>query len=184
MLHTTGPGVIIGTALVAVLATTAVPASADDAFGWRSAGVRGGVDDQLDGDDFKQFEAFATLRLPWNHRWPSGWSFSTFLEASAGTLRYQDESGFVGSVGPGGAFTEPGGRVRLVLGVNPTYLSRYRFGSQDLGGPFAFTTYLGAELILGRHGLVGLRWQHTSNANIYQPNPGYNQIVLQAGYGF
>jgi hypothetical protein len=175
------------TAVAAVAVAAVSPFSsavAGEAISWRSTGLRGGISDWPADEEFKQFEAFATWTLPWSHRWTSGWSVRTFLEACAGTLQAQGESGFIGSVGPGGALTNPNGRVELSAGLNPTYLSRHEFRDKDLGGPVAFTTHFGLDLRLGRHGVIGLRWQHTSNAYIYDQNPGYNLIMLHAGYGF
>ena len=32
---------------------------------WRSIGLRGGVDDNRNDENFKQYEVFLTLKLPW-----------------------------------------------------------------------------------------------------------------------
>lgn len=166
---------------VAALVWAPSAAAADDS-GWLSAGVRGGVDDRINRGDFRQFEAFSRWSLPWSHRWPSGWTVIAALEVTAGLIEGEGDSGFVGSVGPGIRLTAPNQRLDLSFGVNPTYLSRHTFGDVELGGPIGFTTHVDADLHLGSRWIVGCRWQHMSNANIYPNNPGVNHIMIAVGY--
>jgi hypothetical protein len=70
------------------------------------------------------------------------------------------------------------------VGCNPTYISRHRYGSQDLGGPLQFTSYIGVYWIITENFEIGYRFQHMSNAHLYDSNPGVNQHVISAGYRF
>ncbi len=70
---------------------------------WRSIGLRGGVNDNRNDENFEQYEGFTTWNLPWSWQWDSGWALGTYLEANAGVLTADGESGFVGSIGPGKA---------------------------------------------------------------------------------
>ena len=47
---------------------------------WRSIGLRGGVNDSRNDEDFEQYEAFSTWQLPWFRQWDSGWTLGTYLD--------------------------------------------------------------------------------------------------------
>lgn len=159
-------------------------AAGETAFTWRTAGVRGGIDDRLNNEDFGQAEAFATWSLPWSHRWSSGWSLTTALEASVGALWAAGDEAFIGTVGPGVALAPANGGVEFSLGFNPTWISRHVFGDTDLGGPIAFSTHVGVAVSVVRHLAIGYRFQHTSNANIYSSNPGIDVHMIEMAYRF
>ena len=74
--------------------------------------------------------------------------------------------------------------LSLELGVSPTVLTRTEFTSKDLGFPFQFTTQVGLNLDLSAHIRLTYRFQHMSNADIAQPNPGLNLHVLGLSYLF
>jgi len=151
---------------------------------WRSIGLRGGVNDNLNNEDFKQYEGFATWKLPWSRQWDSGWTLSTYLEANAGLLRGGGESAFVGSIGPGIYFTGFKEKIDISIGINPTIISQHKFGDEDLGGPIEFTSHIGLNLNFARHFTIGYRLQHMSNGVLYDENPGLNIHMIEIGYRF
>lgn len=85
-------------------------------------------------------------------------------------------------------FVEPGPALRLYpeqgkrwfigFGVAPTLIGGSEFRDHRiLGGSFFFTTHL----VFGWRSslwLIGIRFQHTSNADFDHPNPGVNMIGL------
>jgi len=151
---------------------------------WRSIGLRGGINDHRNDEDFKQYEGFSTWRLPWSRKWDSGWTFGTYLEANAGLLRGGGESAFVGSIGPGIYFTGIEDKIDISMGINPTIISKHEFGDEDLGGPIAFTSHIGLNLNIVPNFTIGYRLQHMSNGVIYDVNPGLNMHMIQMGYRF
>jgi hypothetical protein len=151
---------------------------------WRSIGLRGGVNDHRNDEDFEQYEGFSTWKLPWSRQWDSGWVLGTYFEANAGVLRGGGESAFVGSIGPGIYFTGFKEKIDISMGINPTIISKHEFGDEDLGGPIAFTSHIGLNLNFARHFSIGYRLQHMSNGVLYDNNPGLNMHMLEVGYRF
>lgn len=147
-------------------------------------GLRGGISDNHNDEDFKQYEVFATLNLPWSWNSGSDWQLSTYLEANAGLLNGGNDSTFVGSVGPGLCFTGLTDKISIRIGVNPTLIGRHEFGDEDLGGPFQFTSHISINLNLVRHFAIGYRFQHMSNFVFYESNPGLNLHMIEIGYSF
>jgi hypothetical protein len=151
---------------------------------WRSIGLRGGINDHRNDEDFEQYEGFSTWKLPWSRQWDSGWTLGTYLEANAGVLRGGGETAFVGSIGPGIYFTGFKEKIDISMGINPTIISKHEFGDEDLGGPIAFTSHIGLNLNFARHFSIGYRLQHMSNGVLYDNNPGLNMHMLEVGYRF
>jgi len=73
---------------------------------------------------------------------------------------------------------------RWSLGVQPTLISNHRDGKRDLGGPFQFTSHLGIAWAPPGALVLGLRVHHTSNARLYDSNPGVDVVSLEAGFTF
>jgi lipid A 3-O-deacylase len=133
-------------------------------------------------DNFKLYEGFVSRSV-------STWRFPTAfldlrLEGSAGALRKGGRSSFTASVGPALALGTGGGRLEIELGGKAGYLDRYQLDSANLGGRFQFMTHIA---VMGRiTPLVGLgyRYQHISNANIYDRNPGVDLHMVQIQLNF
>jgi len=151
---------------------------------WRSIGVRGGVNDDRNDEDFEQYEGFTIWSLPWAHRWDFGWTLGTYFEANAGVLNGGGTSAFVGALGPGLYLTRLEGIVEISIGINPTIISKHKLGDENLGGPIQFTTHVGLNFIFTNHVHIGYRLQHMSNAVIYKHNPGLNTHMIELGYRF
>jgi len=160
------------------------PALRGSEIEWRSIGLRGGINDHRNDEDFQQYEGFATWNLPWSRKWDSGWTLGTYLEANAGLLRGGGESAFVGSIGPGIYITGIEDKIDISMGINPTIISKHKFGDEDLGGPISFTSHIGLNFNIARHFAIGYRLQHMSNGVIYDENPGLNMHMIEMGYKF
>ena len=151
---------------------------------WRSIGVRAGIDDNRNDENFKQYEGFATWSLPWSRQWDSGWAIGTYFEANAGMLRGGGESAFVGSVGPGIYITGFKEKVEISMGINPSIISKHKFGDENLGGPVQVTSHIGLNLNFARYFTIGYHLQHMSNVVFYDHNPGLNMHMIEVGYRF
>lgn len=152
-------------------------------------GVRAQVWDQsILGKDqpeaFEELDLTATLRLPWRGRtWPD-WRMSARLLASAGLIRGAGHTGIVASAIPAVAFTYRE-RVTLDFGAGLAFLSRYRFGDQDYGGPLQFALTLGLGIPVHRRVGVGYRFMHYSDARVYGPETvGADFHMLELNYRF
>ncbi|WP_067561291.1 acyloxyacyl hydrolase [Halofilum ochraceum] len=73
---------------------------------------------------------------------------------------------------------------RLALGIQPTLFSDYESDNRNLGGPFEFTSHIGLRWYPKVDWVVGARVQHTSNAGIYDANPGVDLIAVEIGSRF
>ena len=169
----------------AALLTSLALLSADaPAFDRQMFGLRGGISDKRNHEDFRQYEAFAALNLPGSWKLGSDWTLAPYLEANAGILIGGGASAFVGSIGPGLSFTGLRDRISICLGVNPTIIGGREFGADDLGGPFQFTSHIGIDFNITRHFAAGYRLQHMSNFVFYDSNPGLNLHMIEAAYRF
>jgi lipid A 3-O-deacylase len=148
-------------------------------------GLRAGTSfENNDSLDFRQVEAYAGVNLPWEWHTYWGLSFKPRVEGSAGILNEEDQNGFVGTLGPVIELRHGKFPVTFEFGASPTYLSKYNFNILNIGGHFEFTDHVGLNWHITEHVTVGWRFQHMSNAGIYQHNPGLNQQMLSASYRF
>ena len=169
-------------ALVGLIFFIGFPALAEEGA-WNTVGLRAGFGDSKNNESFSQYEAYATLSLPW--RWDSAthWTIGSFIGANAGLVTCEGDS-FVGSIGPGIYLMTPGRRAVLSAGVYPTYLGRSSFGDDDFGGSFQFTSAVGINYNFLEFMTLGYRFQHMSNAGISNENPGLNTHMIELGYRF
>lgn len=151
--------------------------------GWNAAGLRAGISDKRNDEFFSKYEAYANFGLPWKWSSESGWIFGTFIGINVGMVVCEDNA-FVGSIGPGIYLFTPAKRVALSAGIYPTYIGRSKFGAEDFGETFQFTSAFGVNLNFYRNWTLGYRFQHMSNAGIFNENPGLNTHMLEMGYRF
>lgn len=156
-----------------------------------SIGIRGGLNSQTIGippaekEDFEQYDVFAVIGLPWRWEFPSGWEIRWRLNASAGALKAAGDTGFIGELTPGIAFTKPDWRLTVDFGGGWAYLSDYKFGSQNIGGPFQIVGHGGISYHLPWNLLFGWRFHHISDATIYgTDNRGVDLHMLELSYRF
>ena len=168
----------------ALLIHWAVFSSDVDAMDRHMLGLRVGVSDSRNQEDYKQYEGFAAWNLPWSWKLGSDWTLASYLEANAGILNGGGDSVFVGSIGPGLYFTGLRDKISIYLGVNPTIITGHEFGDDDLGGPFQFTSHIGIDFSIASHFAVGYRLQHMSNFVFYDSNPGLNLHMIEGAYRF
>lgn len=69
-------------------------------------------------------------------------------------------------------------------GVRLTWLAEHHVGGRDLGGPFQFTSHVGLAWQFSKQVAAAIRFQHTSNARMYDVNPGVDLQVLELRYRF
>ena len=114
-----------------------------------SVGVRGGLNSDTLGippsekEDFEQYDVFAVVGSPWSWEFSSGWDIRFRLNLAAGALRAAGETGFIGEVSPGLAFTQTNWRLTFDIGGGGAYLSREKYGRQDIGGPVQIVAHGG-----------------------------------------
>jgi len=151
---------------------------------WIAVGFQAGLSATDSNEDFEQYEVFATYGLPWSWGLTPGWFVSTRIHLSAGALRGGGETGFIGSVGPSIALSMVHGLILLSGGISAALLSEHQFGQENFGGPIQFVSHVGISFKLDANLGVGYRFQHMSNASIYNRNPGLELHVLELSYLF
>lgn len=117
-------------------------------------------------EDFKEYDVSANFHLPWNHYSTSGWGMGSRLMASGGLLRGASENALVVSLIPELTLGSQDGRFVLDLGAGGALFSRWRFGTQDFGGPFQFALTAGVAFPLYRNLGLGYRFLHYSDAAV------------------
>ncbi len=135
--------------------------------------------------NFQQYDVFVSIALPWERYSESGWGVRTRLLASAGAVRAAGRDEFVTTLVPGIALGDKAGRVSFELGGGIALFSGYKFGNQNLGGPFQFVWDISVRTALYRGLRVGYWFQHVSDATIYgSDSRGYDLNIVEIGYRF
>ena len=156
-----------------------------------SVGTRVGVNSRTIGipptekEDFVQYDVIAVIGLPWSWEFSSGLEIRWRLNATAGALTAAGDVGFIGELTPGIAFTMPSWNLTFDMGGGLAYLSDYKFGRQDIGGPFQVIGHGGISYHLPWNLLIGYRFHHMSDATIYgTDNRGVDLHMLELSYRF
>ena len=158
---------------------------AADPLDIKSAGVRGGLSAIAREKYFHQYEAFAVFRLPWALRSSSGFGIATLFDLTAGVLRGEDRSGFIGSAGPAVSLGKPGFPLEMDIGISAAGLSRDTFGNRDFDGNLQFISHVGINYRFSPRVGIGYRLQHMSNAGLNgNGNPGLNMHLLELNWYF
>lgn len=156
-----------------------------------SIGVRGGINLEHGGippsekEDFYQVDVFAVINLPWRWELIPDWETRFRLTVSAGTLTAAGDAGFITEFTPNFAFTNWDWRLTIDGGGGGAFISDYKFGRQDIGGPFQFIGFLGVTYHLSDHYLIGWRFHHMSDATIWGThNRGVDFHMIEFSYRF
>jgi hypothetical protein len=75
------------------------------------------------------------------------------------------------------------GGIEFEVGFRPTWLFDPTYGDDDFGGGLQFTSHVGLAFNW-RQIVLNYRLQHTSNAGVYDNNPGLNLQMVGLGYRF
>jgi hypothetical protein len=147
-------------------------------------GARAGINDNRNEERFTKYEIFVNYTLPWVWRSKGGWIVAPKIDLTAAALHAAGTTGFLGSLGPALTVTKEEGRLAFELGISPAYLGEDIYGKEDLSGHIQFLSHGGVTIRLIQSLSIGYVFQHVSNADIQQPNPGLNMHNVQIGYSF
>lgn len=92
--------------------------------------------------------------------------------------------GIIASIGPGIGFGIGKNKIHLDIGSAVTFLSIHKFGIENFGGNFQFKSYIRISFNLFKDFNLGYRFQHMSNAEIFDDNPGLNLNMIKLGYSY
>lgn len=146
-------------------------------------GVRGGVDDASLEENYSSAELYYLKDLPWQKEIAPGVRVYTRLDIGATFLNGDSQDG--GWIAAGGdiVFSLMDGAFELEAGWRPAWMFEHEYGGDNFGGGLQFISHAGATLNMGRAAL-NYRFQHISNANAYDENPGLDMHVLGLGMRF
>lgn len=136
-------------------------------------------------EDFKEYDVSAVFPLPWQSYFASGWGVGSRLMASGGLLRGAGKNALVVSLIPELTLGSENGRFVLDLGAGGALFSRWRFGTQDFGGPFQFALTSGVTFPLFRNLGLGYRFLHYSDASVNgSDTTGADFHMIELSYRF
>lgn len=152
-------------------------------IGLDSVGFRLGLDDE-EGDHFTGYEAFGTFEPFWSWDLSERNTLATTLETAVGVIRGNSDT--AGYLRFGAAAHLSLGELPLSVTVNTgiQVLTEDTFGNFDLGGNFNFSSGIGIDWHLNEDWIVAYRFQHTSNASLYDTNPGLDLHSFSIAYKF
>jgi hypothetical protein len=132
---------------------------------WRVGGER--VLGREQPEAFREWDLWASSRLPWQNYGPSGWGAGTRLLTSAGAMKGAESTALVVSALPVLALGTCDGRFTFDLGAGGALLSQHKFAQQDFGGPLQFALTFGFAAPVYRRIGIGYRFVHYSDAGAY-----------------
>ena len=134
-------------------------------------------------ENYHAAELYYLHDLPWRASFDNGMAIKTRADIGLGYLYADKHGGGWFAVGADVVLELMAGLLELEAGFRPTWLPDHRFGDDDFGGAIQFTSHAGATLNFGA-ATVGYRFQHCSNAGIYDDNPGLDLHLLGVGVRF
>lgn len=147
-------------------------------------GLRGGTDGSQNLEQsYVAAEMYLLKKLPWNKNFSDHVSLSSRLDMGFTLLDASDEQGFMLAIGADMVFGFWNGSTEVEVGFRPTWLPDHEYGEDDFGGGLQFTSHVGLTFNW-QPVVINYRFQHTSNAGIYDNNPGLNLHMFGIGYRF
>ncbi|UNU30183.1 acyloxyacyl hydrolase [Aeromonas hydrophila] len=109
------------------------------------------------------------------------------LGARGGMLKVGDDN--TARLGTGARAECLWGNWVVWIPVEVLWLAEHEFGHRgngfkDYGGPFQFSSGIGLGYALTSNWLIGYQYEHMSNANMYEQNPGLDSHSIHIEYRF
>lgn len=146
-------------------------------------GLRGGTDLNRLEENYDAVEIYLLQQLPWGNTLGEQGSLTSRLDFGAIYLEGGDDEGVMLAAGVDLVLGFWGDRLELEAGFRPTWMFDHEYGDDDFGGGMQFTSHVGLAFSW-RQAVLSYRLQHTSNAGIYDDNPGINLHMIGLGYRF
>lgn len=147
-------------------------------------GVRTGINDSHKKDlDLSVFEIYLRTVPPIYS--PADNFFSPLnisFEAAIGLLHDKANSALLFSMGPSVNLISFKNIFSVSTGIKPTILTNHFFNNFDLGGTLNFKSHIAANVSPNKKIIIGYRFEHISNAGLYEKNPGVNFHYIEFEY--
>jgi hypothetical protein len=145
-------------------------------------GLRGGLDARGVDESFIAGEGYLMRALPWRTDLGGG-TLTARVDLGVGSLEAANDHG--GWLAAGGDLVWLPGEspFAVEVGFRPAWLCDHHYGKEDFGGSMQFASHAGIALRFSRL-VVSYRYQHLSNAGIYDRNGGLDLHLFGVGAGF
>jgi len=148
----------------------------------RDAGVRVSTSAGSRFDGLTQQALFLDFGLPWAWDGRRGLTAEPFVSLEVGRFSRDSEEREFLSLGPTLRFSNDNwpSRMFVDVGISPTVIGAARYGDEDLGSSFNFSSHVGLGIRFGKNDrqFVKFRYQHISNGGLDPVNPGVNLVGL------
>jgi hypothetical protein len=168
-------------ALLSALLSTAAAQEKTSLFS--DVGIRLGTDAESK-VDLVSYELFGTVDMDWSWNLSDKLRLDLDIEAAIGGLSGEGETAVYGRIAPVAGLHFGDFPVKVVLSSGPSLYSEDTFDHYDIGGNFHFTSNIGLNWAFDDAWAIGYRFQHTSNADINDPNPGLDMHTIHIAYTF
>lgn len=168
-----------------LLLVTASSAWGREVPGWKTFGIRGGLNAIPKHEYFHRYDLFARYGLPWSLRGSSGWGIATQLNVSAGALYSAGVVGFIGAVGPTVVINRGDRGFEFELSGDLDVVSPSAYGRQDFNGNLLYEGAVGVTYRFDSGYGIGYRFSHMSNGGTYnRGNPGLDLHTAVLSWNF
>jgi hypothetical protein len=168
--------------LILALISTPLLAESGDGF-FSNAGLRIGVDTESS-VNLSSYELYGTSESLWSWELTENLNADLQLETAIGVLTGEGETAAYVRFAPVLEVSADDFPVSFILSSGPTLYSQATFDQYDLGGNIHFTSSIGLNWNTYENWTLGYRFQHTSNANLRDPNPGLEMHTLSLERSF
>lgn len=141
------------------------------------AGFRIGFDSESN-VSLNSYELYGTIDSPWSWELNDTITADLNFEAALGALTGEGETAGYIRIAPALEISFGDFPVSLVMSSGPSLYSEDTFDQYDMGGNFHFTSSIGLEWKMCENWALNYRLQHTSNADINEPNPGLDMHTI------
>lgn len=163
--------------LIALTISGAQLQAEDCFFNSCQAGFRVGFDAE-NTVSLNSYEIFSTIDSPWSWELSDSITADINFEAALGALTGEGETAGYIRFAPALEISFGDFPVSVVMSSGPSLYSEDTFDQYDMGGNFHFTSSIGLEWEMCENWSLNYRFQHTSNADINDPNPGLDMHTV------
>jgi hypothetical protein len=169
-------------ALLVLLLLTPAAVSAEDLTSWEF-GMRGGGDATGLNENYTVAEVYLLRELPWQLDFEGGAVLRARADAGVGYIEASDDEGGWLAMGGDLVLGLFDGTLEFEAGFRPAWLKDHKYGDDHFGGEMQFASHAGATVVY-RQLTFSYRFQHMSNAGIYDHNPGLDLHLVGLGARF
>ena len=109
-------------------------------------------------------------------------SLNISFEMALGVMRDKTNSSLLFSMGPILSLINYENIISVLTGLKPSLMTNHIFNDFDLGGTINFISHIALTISAAKQINLGYRFEHLSNAGLYEKNPGVNFHYVEVVY--